>query len=488
MRPEMNCSEVQLKQNRRQAGGTAFCATLTHALLSGLFSGHAIRGLTMFQCFLRPVLIAASMIWASSGHATTPVPRPCPSAASDGIACFEAKDENGAFVLIARPANWNGALIVHIFGGPRMRVPDASMTDEDLVRFVEMVREGYAWVASSRRRGGFGVTLGAEDADNSRKLYVAAFGEPRMTIVHGQSWGANIGAILIEKFNAPDQAGRRPYHGALLTSGVLAGATRGYDARVDLRAAFQLVCKTHPRADETPYHLGIGLPEGVKLSHIDLIEQFNACTGANRKVEERSDEQKRALADLAAASRIPAGVLLGHLQPATFVFRDIADFLTGGKPPFGNIGVVYKGTSDDKAFNLAVPRFAADESAVKALAEDSNPTGKFDVPVVTMHAIRDTTVFVEQGHEYRRVAEAAGRGALLMQSFVDDNLHAKMSPPHYPAVLGALKTWIETAQRPSIAAIVEACEISKAKYAGECKFLPDYQSKPFYERVNARSQ
>ncbi len=442
----------------------------------------------MFQCFLRSVLIAASMIWASSGHAAAPTPRPCPPTIGDGITCFEAKDKNGAFVLIARPANWNGALIVHIYGGPRMRTPDATMTDEDLVRFAEMVREGYAWVASSRRRGGFGVTQGAEDAENSRKLYVAAFGEPKMTIVHGQSWGGNIAAILIEKFNAPDAAGRRPYNGALLTSGVLAGATRGYDARIDLRAAFQFVCKTHPRADETHYHVGIGLPEGSKLSNNELNEQFNACTGANKKIEERSDEQKRALADLAAASRIPAEALLGHLQPATFVFRDIADFLTGGKSPFGNIGVVYKGTSDDKAFNLAVPRFAADERAVKALAEDSDPTGKFDVPVITMHAIRDTTVFVEQEHEYRRIAEAAGRGALLMQSFVDDNQHSKMSPPHYPAILGALKGWIETAQKPSIAAIIEACEISKAKYPGECKFVPDYQPKPLYERVNARSQ
>jgi hypothetical protein len=448
----------------------------------------AIQGLTMFRYFLSPVALAASMIWASPGHAAAPAPRPCPPAIGDGITCFEAKDQNGAFVLIARPANWNGALIVHIYGGPRMRTPDAKMTDEDLVRFAEMVREGYAWVASSRRRGGFGVTQGAEDADNSRKLYVAAFGEPKMTIAHGQSWGGNVGAILIEKFNAPDAAGRRPYSGALLTAGLLAGATKGYDARVDLRAAFQLVCKTHPRADEAPYHLGIGLPEGSKLSNAELIAQFNACTGANKKMEERSDEQKRALADLAATSRIPAGALMGHLQPATFVFRDIADFLTGGKPPFGNIGVVYKGTSDDTAFNLAVPRFAADQGAVKILAEDSNPTGKFDVPVLTMHAIRDATVFVEHEHAYRKTAEAAGRGALLMQSFVDDNQHSKMSSPHYPAILGALKTWIETAQKPSIAAIAEACEMSKSKYPGECKFVPDYQPKPFDERVNARLQ
>ncbi|MGL5138331.1 MAG: hypothetical protein ACRC7G_11245, partial [Beijerinckiaceae bacterium] len=196
--------------------------------------------------------------------AQTPQSRPCPPAIGAGIACFTAQDANGAHVLIARPDAWNGSLIVHTYGGPRMRKPDAAMTDEDLERFIETVREGYAWVATSRRRGGFGVTQGAEDAENARKMYVAAFGQPKYTIAHGQSWGGNVAAILIEKFNAPDAAGKRPYDGAMLTSGVLAGGTRGYDKRIDVRAAFQAACDIHPAPAEAGYSLGIGLPAGSK--------------------------------------------------------------------------------------------------------------------------------------------------------------------------------------------------------------------------------
>jgi hypothetical protein len=437
----------------------------------------------------RQLAIFGLMALATSTHAfaQSPQARPCPTEIGAGVACFTAEDSNGAHVLIARPEAWNGSLIVHMYGGPRMRKPDAKMTDEDLVRFIETVREGYAWVATSRRRGGYGVTQGAEDADNARKIYIAAFGQPKYTIAHGQSWGGNVGAILIEKFNAPDAAGKRPYDGAMLTSGVLAGGTRAYDVRIDLRAAFQTFCDVHPAPGEAGYSLGVGLPPGSKISRQQLTDWFNGCTGADKKPEERSEAQKRALSDLAAASRLPPGALLGHLQWSTFVFRDIADFLTAGRSPFGNAQVRYRGTSDDESFNRKVPRIEADPEAVKALASDSNPTGKIDIPVITMHQVRDNTVYVEQQHSYRTTVEAAGNGHRLFQTFVDDNQHSKTSPPHYPAVLRALQAWIESGTRPTIDAVLQNCEAAKTKHDGVCKFLPNFTPGPLEARVNPRS-
>jgi len=433
------------------------------------------------------ISVAFLCFFSASASAQTPQPRPCPPAVAAGISCFTTQDQNGAHVLIARPDSWNGSLIVHTYGGPRMRKPGADMVDEDLERFIETVREGYAWVATSRRRGGFGVTQGAEDAENARKIYVAAFGAPKFTIAHGQSWGGNIGAVLIEKFNAPDATGKRPYDGAMLTSGVLAGGTRGYDMRLDARAAFQAVCDVHPAPGEPAYSLGIGLPAGANVTRQQVARLFNECTGADKKAEERTEAQKRNLADIAAASRIPAGAVLAHIQWATFVFQDLAGFITSGRSPFGNMNVRYRGTSNDEAFNRKVARISADPEAVKALAADSDPTGKFDIPVITMHQVRDTTVFVEQQHEYRRVVEAAGNGARLFQTFVDDNQHSKTSPPHYPAILKALQAWIETGTRLAMPAVLSNCEAAKATHGGECKFLPDFVPKPWYERVNPRS-
>lgn len=428
----------------------------------------------------------ALVMGCASAAAETPSPRPCPPKVGSGIQCFTTQDANGAHILIARPEVWNGALIVHTYGGPRMQQPTASMTDEDLERFVETVREGYAWVATSRRRGGYGVTQGAEDADTARKLYIAAFGRPTHTIAHGQSWGGNIAAILIEKFNQPDATGRRPYDGAMLTSGVLAGGTRGYDMRLDVRAAFQAVCGVHPASGGSPQSLGTGLAAGERLTREQVSGWFNECTGASLRPEARSAAQTRALGDIAAASRIPERALLAHLQWATFVFRDLADHVTAGKSPFGNLGVRYRGTSDDEAFNQRVMRVTPDPEAVAALAADSDPTGRIDLPVITMHQVRDTTVFVEQQHEYRRVVEAAGNGHRLMQTFVDDDQHSKTSPPHYPAILKALQRWIETGARPSMAEVQANCEAARQRHGGTCLFLPEFAPRPWYERVNPR--
>jgi hypothetical protein len=442
------------------------------------------RGTTFFRHGVPGSLLLALLCLPAL--AQSPSPRPCPEKIGSGIRCFTAQDQNGAFILIARPENGNGSLIVHTYGGPRMRKPDATMTDEDLERFIETVHEGYDWVATSRRRGGFGVMQGAEDADNARKIYIAAFGQPKHTIAHGQSWGGNVGAILIESFNAPDYTGKRPYDGAMLTSGVLAGGTRGYDMRVDVRAAFQAICNVHPAPGEPAEALGIGLPSGSTVTRQQITAWFNDCTGANRKPEERSDVQQRALRDMAAASRIPPDALLAHIQWATFVFRDIADFITAGKSPFGNDRVVYRGTSDDEAFNRRVMRVRADPEAVRALAADSDPKGRIDIPVITMHQIRDTTVFVEQQNEYRRLVDAAGNGQRLFQTFVDDDQHSKTSPPHYPAILKALQGWIETGNRPSQAMVQANCEEAKQRYAGNCLFVPGFVPGPWQTRVNPR--
>jgi hypothetical protein len=423
---------------------------------------------------------------ATAAFAQAPVPRPCPGQVGAGVSCFTAQDANGAHVLIARPDNANGGLVVHIHGGPRMAPPSASTSDEDLVRFVETVREGYAWVATSRRRGGFGVTQGAEDAENARRLYVTAFGRPALTFVHGQSWGGAVGAILIEKFNQAGPDGRRPYDGALLTAGVLAGGVPGYDARLDLRAAFQVVCGTHPRPDEPQYSLGIGLPPGSRLTRAELEARFNACTGANRPQAERTPEQSRALSDLAAASRIPQGALFGHLWWMTNVAQDIAQHITGGRSPFSNVGVVYRGTSNDADFNARVPRVEADPAAFAALASDSNPTGRFEIPVLSMHAIHDSTVFVESQSVYRQTVERAGNSARLVQVYVDDREHSKVSPPHYPTLLAALRRWVESGERPAARGVAEACGAFTARHPGECRFLPDFTPQPWSARVNAR--
>src|SRR5437870_4288357 len=162
--------------------------------------------------------LAGALGLPSTTHGQTEMA--CPHNAHPGeTTCYSGNDENGAFYFIARPANWNGTLVVHAHGGPS---PFGEEKLDSAVRpgqnFAVVVREGFAWVSSSYRRGGFGVRMAAEDSDNARKIFIKAFGQPRRTIIHGQSYGALVASKLVETYN-PD--GAHNYDGALYTSGVM---------------------------------------------------------------------------------------------------------------------------------------------------------------------------------------------------------------------------------------------------------------------------
>ena len=64
----------------------------------------------------------------AAGPQPAPVPDPtaidCPSSVGRGVTCLSLQDEAGAWLIIARPESWNGHLIVHAHGGPRMGEPE----------------------------------------------------------------------------------------------------------------------------------------------------------------------------------------------------------------------------------------------------------------------------------------------------------------------------------------------------------------------------
>ncbi|WP_372618512.1 hypothetical protein [Falsiroseomonas sp.] len=414
------------------------------------------------------------------------LPAACPPGLPASVSCWRGEDDNGAHLLFARPANWSGRLLVHIHGGPRMARPGPHTSDEDLLNSAEFLREGWAFAATSRRRAGFGVLRAAEDAEQARRAAVAVFGQPRLTVLRGQSWGANVAARAIEVMNEPGPDGRRPWDAALLTNGVLAGPSRAYDMRVDLRAAFQVACGTHPARSEPQYAVTLGLARGSRMTREQVISRYLACTGADLAPEARTDSQRRALADLAAASRIPEWAIPGHLWWATQVFADIAWNMTEGRSPFGNEHVRYRGTSDDAAFNARVPRIRADPEALARLSADGDPTGRVTVPVLSLHGIGDATVFVEHQAAYRATLERAGTADRLVQVFVDEEDHQKLSPVLYPAALAALAAWAEGGERPTPGSVQTRCLTLQWVYPGACRILADYVPQPWEERVNPR--
>lgn len=147
----------------------------------------------------------------------------CPKGVPDETTCYSGKDDNGAFYVIAKPKNWNNMLVVTAHGGPSPFGDEKLLTSVALLeRFSFIVREGYGWAGSSFRRGGFGVRMAAEDSENARRIFIKAFGQPKRTVIHGQSYGAGVAAKVAELYAVkPD--GSRNYDAVLMTSGSPAG-------------------------------------------------------------------------------------------------------------------------------------------------------------------------------------------------------------------------------------------------------------------------
>lgn len=444
-----------------------------------------------WQRLALPLLLATWLAGCAQNHTQTSVPAEaapqaagCPKGTPEGARCLRGQDSAGAPYLIVLPAQWNKMLVVHAHGGPSLGEPKASRSDEDIDRWAITVRAGYAWAGSVFRQGGVAVRSAAEDTERVRRIFVQHVGQPTRTLLHGQSWGASVAAKTAEMYAGPGM--RSPYDAVLLSSGVVAGGTRSYDFRLDLRVVYQYLCNNHPRSDEPQYPLWMGLPAHSKLTPAELNTRVEDCLGTRKPAAQRTPEQARKLKTIVDVIKIPESSVAGHLNWATWHFQDIAQKRTQGRNPFGNDNVRYQGSTDDAALNAAVLRYKADPAAVARFADDADLTGRIAVPVLTVHGIHDPTAFVELESALRKTFESAGNGARLVQVYSDHNTHSYLSDPTYVALFDALLQWVERGEKPTPASVAAGCQRAEAGYGAGCKIRVDYQPAPLAARVAPR--
>ncbi|GAA0495268.1 MULTISPECIES: hypothetical protein [Pigmentiphaga] len=436
-------------------------------------------------------LLAALAFGAATAHAATDRarPAPCPKDVPADARCYNGQDSEGAYYWIAIPRDWNRVLVMHAHGGPDLGPSTLKRSQEDLTRWAVTVKAGYAWAGSSYRRGGYGVTMAAEDTERLRRLFVRQFGQPRRTLLHGQSYGGGVASKAAELYGTVE--GRPgPYDAVLLTSGVLGGGNTAYDFRLDLRVVYQYVCRNHPRPDEPQYPLWMGLPKDSTLTRADLAARIRECTGVGQPAAQRSAEQAARLKTILSVVKIPERTFVSNMNWATWLFRDLTQERLDGRNPFGNEKVVYGGSPDDAALNAGVARYRADPLAVGRLMVDSTPGGRLAMPVLTLHAIHDPTAFVELESAYRERVDRAGSGDKLVQTFSDEAEHSYLSEPQYPALFTALMDWVDKGEKPTPEKVARLCKGYERDYGHggkqTCRIQVGYQPPPLSSRVPPR--
>ena len=451
---------------------------------------HAPLNITMTNHPRTPLALLGTVLWGLAGCASQPPTQPpvlppeapptaqaCPAGVPEGARCLRGQDSALAHYLIVVPAKWSGVLVVHAHGGPSLGTPKTARADEDIQRWAITVQEGHAWAGSVFRQGGFAVTTAAEDTERVRRIFVDHVAKPRVTLLHGQSWGGMVATRAAELFP-------RSWDGVLLTSGVVAGPAT-YDFRLDLRAIYQHLCGNLPRADEPQYPLPLGLPANSTLTSADVAARADECLGVRKPAAQRTPQQAQKLKTLVDVLHIPENSVVSHLNWGTFTLRDVVA-KNGGVSPFGNAGVRYAGSADDAALNASVPRFQADPAAVARFAADVDHHGRFAVPVIGAHAIHDSTVLVEVSDTLRQRVAAAGHNDRLVQTFVDSHEHSYWGDAYYPPLFNALLAWVEKGQKPTPVGIARSCLQRPGATAADCRFLPNFEVQPLASRVYPR--
>ena len=437
------------------------------------------------------------IIGPAAAPEAAPTKSACPTRDSTGAAlavdvpantnCYTGTNSKGSAYIIAVPPNWNGRLLLHAHGGPDIS-PNPDRAVEVLDRWDIMVRAGYA-LAGTAFQPGVEVRRAAEDTERLRGIFRAHIARPNMTILHGQSWGASVAAKAAETYTR-DTVGEVPYDAVLLSAGVLAGGTRSYDFRTDIRVIYQHLCNNHPRPTETQYALNLGFPAGVTApTNANLTTRVNECLALNRPASERTQEQAAKIATLLGAVKIAENQIVSHLAWGTRHFQDISQRY--GASPFGNTGAVYTGLANAAALNASVQRFKADATAYQKFAEDADYAGRIPVPVLSVKWVDDPTAFVELDAHFKTLMQQSGTADGLVQTFVSAaESHSYISDATYVTLLTSLSQWVIAGQKPTALSISENCPAAATAFGAglTCKFIPTYMPPSLESRVPARER
>jgi pimeloyl-ACP methyl ester carboxylesterase len=124
-------------------------------------------------------------------------------------------------------------------------------------------------------------------------------------------------------------------------------------------------------------------------------------------------------------------------------------------------------TAEEQALNDEILRVRADRGG-PGLSGVPRITGRFDVPVLTMHDLGDLFVPFSMEQEYARNAVRRGTSDLLVQRAVRGVQHCDFSAQEYQQAFSDLVTWVEQGVRPAGDDVLDPTAVADRRYG--CRF------------------
>lgn len=380
---------------------------------------------------------------------------------------------NGAGWRIEVPDSWNGDLVLYAHGfagtGDQLFVQNPSLRPH-------LIALGYAWAASSYRANGYVPGTGAEDTHDLLKLFkhVAGkntdggkkgnSGKPNRVYLFGLSMGGHVVGHMIEKWP-------NTFDGALPVCGVM-GDNELFDFFQDMYLLAEMLVGNDPIVP-TPadYYtnplmgwqvtrtlLGTPYPDVLTPAGTVLKQIIENLSGGDRPV---FDE--------------------GWVGPSggAFVFN-FGSAVAG--PGRENVDTFYQ-LDTDPAISPAEQLFNDTIIRVAASPRDRNPqgifneatsspflSGKFRIPVLTLHTIGELFVPFHMEQVYARRVMQGGNPDLLVQRAIRGRGHCEFTAAELTTAFNDLVGWVVNGATPEGDDILDPAKVAEPDFG--CRFTP----------------
>lgn len=454
----------------RKGMGLSFAMRLAPALLAVVtpMALHAEDAPAVALTSAQSALVAKAAKLGATDLKTLPAP--------DGGFVLAGKLAGDQF-SVAFPVGWKGGalLFAHGYSAPGSPVAVAEDPLSPGVgtngMMLKVYQDGYAAGHSAYDKAGMGVETATENTLRLRD-FLTKLGAKRV-LVAGGSMGGNIVMSLIEQHP-------KAFAGAISACGVTDGWESLFAQLIDMRAAYNVLTEGTPYALPGEHDLlksafPMDPPAGEAASSDAFrngrivqiaMPVLMLAQAAAANPEGREARILKQVASIGGFEPEVASIAF-PLVTVTLGMDDLGATLGGNI--YGNTGKVYASpemtAEEAAAFNAKVQRIAADPAAVANARRWHQATGRFDVPLVTIHNRIDSLVPYAQSEALGRIVAAAGNEKRLVQytvpgtkaalpvGGVEGYTHCGFSPEQMTATWEALKGWVETGKRPATDAV-----------------------------------
>lgn len=372
------------------------------------------------------------------GYTISNPPLP-PSVLPGGVSrVLQGVHEHAAYVIEV-PPRWNGELLMWAHGY-RGQGTVLTVDPPGFDLRARLLRQGYAWAASSYYANGFDIRAGVLSTRALAGLFGRAVRRPHRTFIAGVSMGGYVIARSLEQYPGL-------YSGALPFCGVLGG-----QRLMDYFLNYNLAAQTIAGVPAYP------VPADYLSTAVPRIQATLGLTGLRPGGPDTTNALGRQLRG------ITINASGGPRPGAEASFAVWKDFLFGIAVPGGGTGPAQEpGQIATNLFTRYAPNAPVNVNSTIRRVPPRNPwqrlsptltqvpriAGRPGAPVLSVHDLGDLFVPFSMEQDYRAQVVRNGRGGLLVQRAVRAAQHCEFSPAEAGAAWDDLVRWVRTGHRPA---------------------------------------